>query len=360
MKLAIGTKNFEELLNPLQAVISDNHIIPILQNVKLEFKKKQLIATGDNQEISCVNSMQLKSNKIIKDICVNFGLLMSAIKSLTDKTIGIEIVDNELNIEHKKGVFTIPALDVREFPKISAEEFSQKASINSSKFKSSLKVANKFILNDDVDAMGNISIEIGKKIFIRSTDTFRLFQERVEGSGDKMNLLISGKASTALYALIEDSDDLEFKYNTNRLYFKFDNTEIMVTQQKGDFPIKAFQQVVDQVKSALPFELEVKEFVTALKRVSLMNAKDKYQSIKLAIGKKQTILTSHSDITSTSAEEFIESKFKKKQIISFDYKYLVEILGVFEKSPNLYINEKGFLFIKSGKLIGSIAPQQTK
>lgn len=359
MKITISTEQFLNILLPLQSIVNDNHIIPILQSVKLDFESGEVTATGNNLEVCCSTKLeQLLTVKSPISTCVNYLMLLAIVKSISDKELTLNIKKNDIEIIHSKGRFNLPIEASNEFPMPeSSGKLSKTASVSGTTFRSALKVANKFILIDDLDAMASISISIGKKIFVRSTDRNRLFEEKIKGTGDKEEILISGKASLAISSLLEEiEENVEMKYNNKAIYFKFDNKVIVVTQQQGDFPLKAFSNVLSFIKEAEPLKINVKSFVTALKRVSIMSAREKYSTVRLDIDKKQIIISCESELTATKGEESIDSKFFEKKLIGYNYKYLIEILSVFEKEPDLLINSAGILFIQQKKKVGALSP----
>jgi DNA polymerase III sliding clamp (beta) subunit (PCNA family) len=356
MNQIIKTESLLKILLPLQPIIQDSHVVPILQNVKLEMDKKELYATGNNLEVVCTNSVKHTSKEKVS-FCVNYVMLLQIVKSISDKQIVLNISDNHIEITHKKGSFDLPIESAREYPEVEKESFKKKASVKGIALKSALKVANKFILSDDLDAMANISLSIGKKVYVRSTDRNRLFEEKIKGKGDEENILISGKSSLALSALLEEiEDDVEMVYNTNSIFFKFDNKEIMVVQQQGNFPLKMFKQIIETIKDAEPFEINVKDFVTALKRVSIMSSKEKHTTVKLKVEKGRVIIKCESEVAATKGEEEVSVKYDKKAEVGYNFKYLIEILSVFEKEPKLFLDDRKFLFIKQNKKQGGIAP----
>ena len=208
-----------------------------------------------------------------------------------------------------------------------------------------------------MDAMSNISISIGKKVFVRSSDRNRLFEEKIKGSGDEENILISGKSSLALFSLLEDSEeDVDMVYNNNSIFFKVDNKEIMVVQQQGEFPLVMFKKVIDTIKEAEPLKINVKDFIIALKRVSIMSSKEKYTSVKLDIKKDKVIISCESEAFSTKGMEEVSLTYLKNTSVAYNFKYLIEVLSVFEKEPELFLDSRNFLFIKQDKKQGGIAP----
>lgn len=356
MKVTIKTESLLHILNPLQPIINDNHVVPVLQNVKLEFTKKKLLATGNNLEVVCTNSIDLVTEN--EDaFCVNYQMLLSIVKSVPDKEITLSADKKKIDILHSKGNFNLPIESAKEFPNTEIEKFTKKAKVKGTAFRSALRVANKFILNDDLDAMANISLDISKKVFVRSTDRNRLFEEKIKGEGDEQTILISGKSSLSLSALLEDiKDDVEMVYNDNSIFFSFDNKEIMVVQQQGKFPIDMFKKIIATIKDAERFKIDAKQFLTALKRVSIMSAKEKGATVKLELSKDKVLITCESESFSTKAKEQLDVKFKDSRVMGFNYKYLIEILSIFEGEPELYLDSRNFLFITFKKKTGAIAP----
>lgn len=356
MKIIIKTKSLLEILTPLQSIVNENHLIPILQNVKLDFKHTELIATGNNMEVCCSNSMKLVT-KEDDSFCVDYTMLLAIIRSVTDKEITFNIKKKTIDIIHKKGNFDLPIIPAIEFPKTEQEKFNNKANVKGTALRNAIKVANKFVLADDLDAMSNISISIGKKIVIRSTDRNRMFEEKIKGSGDEKNILISSKASLALFSLLEEiKENIEMKYNSNSIYFKFDNKEITIIQQQGEFPVLMLKKILKSIKDAEPIDIDVEQFITSLKRVSIMSSKEKYSTVRLNIKKKKIVISCESQITSTKAEETLLCKFLESRLIGYNYKYLIEILSIFDKQPKLFIDYRGSLFISQKKKVGAISP----
>lgn len=362
MKLQIKTEQFLNILLPLQSIVNDNHLIPVLQNVKLDFTSETITSTGNNLEVNCSSEMDqalLTSLKAPLSICLNYTMLLAIVKSISDEELTLNATSKNVTITHKKGNFNLPIVSSDEFPTPDSEKFTKTASVSGKSFRSALKVANKFILSEDLDAMANISISIGKKVFVRSTDRNRLFEEKIKGKGDAGDILIGGKASMAIHSLLEETEDnIEIKYNNIAIYFKFKNKKVTIVQQQGSFPLAAFDKVLSLIKESKPLSINVKSLVTALKRVSIMSSKEKFSTVRLDISKKDMVVSCESDLTATKAKESVESKFPEKRLIGYNYKYLIEILSIFEKEPELFIDSRGCLFIQYKKKVGAISPIQ--
>jgi DNA polymerase III sliding clamp (beta) subunit (PCNA family) len=354
-RLIINSDKFAEVLEPLQAVVNSAHMVPILRTVKIEVGGDELIVTGDNHEVRCSNAIDFESDETMC-ICVDFQLLLTALKSIKNQDIEVEVDKTAFLIYHNQGDFKIPLEEVSAFPDPKIEKLQLSAKVDSSALKSSLKIANKFILNDDLEPMSNMSIEIGKKVIIRSTNKISLFQEKIKGKGDKSNLLISGKTSAAIQFLLEDDEALNLKYNDTMIFFKFGKKEVTAIQQQGQFPLSMFNKIMDTFKDAEKLEIDQDKFVTSIKRVSSLSGKEKVQVMRMNIDKKSLNMSCINIATQSKVQENLDVKFKGKALIGFNSKLLSEIIGVFDKNCEFSINKAKCFCIKSKKKMGLMAP----
>lgn len=354
MKFTIKLEQFLKLLNPLQSVINDNHLVPILKSVKIELTKKEIKVTGNNLEVETLNFDILKTD-LETSFCVNFSMLLTTLKSLKDESIEVYIKTNRIDLIHSKGVFELPTESSKEFPKTESNNFKKSVELEGLSFKNALKVANKFVASEDLEAMSNVSVSIGKKVFIRSTDRNRLFEEKIKGKGDVGNLLISGKASLSLFALVEDSE-VKMMFNDNKIFFKFNNTEIFIVQQQGVYPEAMFKQILTTVEVADEIEVNFDELLESLKRVSILSNREKYSGVRMNFYKKDLKISWEGELSSSKMEESLKIKFKKDMLLGYNPKYLIEILGVFSNKSKLFINSQNCFCLKEKKKVGIIAP----
>lgn len=349
----ISSDVFLELLEPLSPVINPNHTIPVLRCVKIEIFEKKIYVTGDNNEINCVNSAKIGA-EIKLSICVNYAMLLSILKSIKEQRITLKTDKKSLYIVHAKGDFNIPLDDIREFPKNELVKFDKKASVNGKQLKSALRVANKFILNIDLDPTSNISIQVGKKMVIRSTNKVCLFEEKIKGKGDKAMLLINGRSSTAVYNLFED-EEVEMQFNHNKIFFGFQNRQITIVQQHGDFPLAMFNKIIGSIDKAEPLDVDYEAFGTSLKRSSILSNK-KDNTVRLELGTKSVKFVCDNQEMSSKSQEEIAARFKANRVVGYNSKFLIEILSVFDNKARFYVDEKGCFCIKSKKKNGLMAP----
>lgn len=342
-------------MQELQTVINNNHIMPILQNVLIEFKDSKITLTGDNLETRCSISKDVECFDEFKS-CVNYSLLLSILKGVPDKKIELNFSDSELLVKHSKGSFKIPVFDTKEFPSIPKDQFNKKANVSSKSLRNSLKVANNFISNDDSDHMSNIYVDIGEEVNIFSTDRARLFKDQVKGSGDIGKILLNGRSTLALSNLIDVDENIKLHYNDTKVFIKLYDKDIFITQQNGKYAIDSFKNILNQSDNSELIKLNLSEFILSLKRVSILISKDKNNAVQLFIDKKNIKLVYENLELRNKSEEDLKCKFKGKKEIAFNCKFLIEILSVFN-DPELMIHTKNnLLFIKENNKIGGLAP----
>lgn len=341
-------------MQPLISVIQEKHIIPILECVKIELLDNKLYLVGDNTEINCVNILDIWSEEKIS-FCVNFTMLLSILKNVIGQELQFKIDDKQVKIIHKKGDFKLPIFQAKDFPEIRRGDLKKKVILNGADFKDSLKVASKFILNINLEPMANISIEIGKKTTIRSTNKICLFEERIKGKGHEQTLLISGKACAGILTLLEDGK-IEMQYNDNRVFIKTKNREIIILQQNGVFPLKMFNKILSSMKKSEELEVDFEDLNIALKRTSTLSQDEKSNLVKLEFTPADIEISCENEAMSSRAHETIKCNFTDERAVGYNSKVLLEILSVFDSKVKFSINEFNALCLNSKKKKGLIAP----
>lgn len=355
-KLKVNSDVLLKVLEPLTAVINPSHIMPILQCVKIEVSKTELHVTGDNHEVRCSNADSLTTLEEF-EACVNFQMLMSALRTIKNQDITIKVNSKTMTIIHKQGDFELSLEDATTFPEAKDEKLKMKSQVKAVAFKKTLKIANKFVVNDDLEPMSNLSIEIGKNTTIRSTNKVSLFYEVIEGGGDPTKILLSGKSSTAIHTLMEDEDDfIQLKYNENMVSFKFGKKQVTVIQQAGNFPIEQFDKIIKNISTATPIELNKDGFLTSIRRVSTLSAKEKSQVVKMVITADNMNLSCDNVNSSSKVQEDLKIKTEKEVTIGFNSRLLVEVLSVFDKGAEFGIGASNMFCISEKKRKGLIAP----
>ena len=356
-KLQLKSNELIHVLEPLQAVINPGHIVPILQCVKIITNGTELSVIGDNHEVRCQNSMPCKGDEI--EICVDFSMLLTALKGLKDQDVNIKVDSKIMKIIHDKGDFKIPLEETSSFPDPKTDDLDKSATIGIKNLKKALKIANKFLLNDSLEPMSNLSIQVQeKKIIVRSSNNTTLFQEKIKGGGDEASILVSGKTSSAIFLLMEEEvDEVELRYSESRIFFKFGNKEVTAIQQQGKFPLVQFEKIISTIDDSEVLKIDKISLITSLRRVSSLSMKEKLSMVKMILDRQNLNLSCNNENSSSQVKEDLPVKFKgKEKILAYNAKMLIEILSVFDDECEFSINKGNCFCMKTKRMSGLIAP----
>jgi len=353
MNIEINSDIIVNGLTPLKTVISEKTLIPILECVKIECHDGALYFTGDNSEVNCVNIIEAGLFDKFS-FCVKYSTFMVLVNNLSSQLLHLTIKEGEILVKHRNGDFKLPTFATEDFPKPRTETMIGAAKVKGEDIKRSLKIANKFTLNNEMEPMANISISIGKRIVIRSTNKSTLFKETLKGKGDEALLLISGKASSALVDLLDDKK-VQINYSGNLVTLVSDSFEMTIVQQEGEFPIAMFDRIADDAHEGKPLKVKQKDLLEALKRLAVItNAAT--NKVKFTLSKKKLLITSNNELQSTRAHEIVKAKFKGKTELGYNLRFLVEVLNVIGEDIDFEIAENGLLYMRNEKKIGIVSP----
>lgn len=357
MKLKIESDLLLKGLEPLAIVIKEKNIIPILECVHIEFTGDKIIFTGNNCEIGCVKTVDFKSDIKIA-ACVKYSLLSEMLKNIKSQELEIIFDDNQIQIIHSKGDFKLPKFNGDDFVFMENDTMDLSAKINGKKLKSSLKVANKFILDDEMEPMSNVVLCIdSKKTVVKSTNRATLFEEQIKGKGDEKNLLLSAISSVCLSSLISD-EDVIFKYNDNLIYIEDGDKRINIVQQNGEFPVAMFDRIIATLDGGSILTIDNEELKSSLRRIVTLSDHQHGNLVKFSLLKDSLKINCDNTAFSTSAKENMSSKFDKEIEIGFNAKILIEILNVFGDDVELSFTEMNQLGLKNKKKRGFLAPMK--
>ncbi len=356
MKIIIDTQIVLDGITPLKGIISNKTLIPILECVKIESYDGDLYFTGDNNEVNCV--IADVPDQMIENFsfCVQHSLFLAILSSLKRQDLSVDIRDGEIFVNHSKGDFKLPTFPVSEFPRPKTEKMLGKAKTRGESFKNSINIANKFILNSEMEPMANISIIVDKSITIRSTNRATLFKEILKGKGDGTEILISGKSSTLLSSLLNDKK-VKMTYSDN--LFRVSNGAVTVTivKQEGVFPVKMFDQIADNKDGLSRLEINSDSLVNSLRRLSSI-MDEKTNKIIFNFSKSSLNIVCDNKNKATNAHEDITSKFTDKRSVGYNLKFLVEILSVMTGDVKFYVSEANLLYLFSDNKVGIVAQMQ--
>ncbi len=141
MKLTIKKDILLDALNKVSKAISTKNLIPVLAGIKFELKKKKLVLTASDNDITIQTTINIVDDNDIKveeegSIIVQGKYMLDIVRKLPDKYINIEVFDElKILIYTENSEFNLNGINEEEYPNINLEESKKKVIINNKFFK---------------------------------------------------------------------------------------------------------------------------------------------------------------------------------------------------------------------------------
>jgi DNA polymerase III subunit beta len=351
MKTSIERAALLKSLSHVQSVVERRNTIPILSNVLVEARERELKLTATDLDMEIVESLPA-------DVIGAGGttapahMLHEIVRKLPD---GAQVQldggegDGRLTLKSGRSRFALSCLPREDFPTLTAGELPHRFAlapadlvrlIERTRFAISTEET-RYYLNGiylhTTEAGG------GKKMLRAvSTDGHRLARVELplpEGAQGMPGVIVPRKAVIELRRLLDDaSEPVEIALSENKIRFGFDAVVLTTKLIDGTFP--DYARVIPTGNDKV-LRVDAKRFAESVDRVSTV-ATEKSRAVKLSLSEGRLTLTVVNPESGTAVEE-IDADYAAEPIdIGFNARYLMEITAQIE-SP-----EVEFVFADSG------------
>ncbi len=361
MKFTIKKDLLLDALNKVSKAISTKNLIPVLAGIKFELKKKKLILTASDNDITIQTSIDCVNEDDFKienegSIIIQGKYILDIVRKLPDKYINIEVVDElKILIYTENSEFNLNGISESEYPNIGLEESKKKISINAGVFKS--------IVNQTAFASSNeegklvltgINFNIvGDVLECNSTDSYRLARKIVKldrESEENYNIVIPSKNIVEFSKILgDDEENVELHIFNNKILFKNNNLKFESRLISGTYPNTANLLPDD---SLLVISTKLNDFYDVIDRVSILTSDKEKNIVTLETTDEYLILRSSSAEIGRVEEKMPIIKNNDENIkISFSAKYMMEALRSFstETVDIHFVGEIKPILIKSSE-----------
>lgn len=348
-------------VNTVQKAVSNKNTLPILQSISLQAEEGKVIFTATDLEIGiqCEVPAETETNGTV---ILPARLFSEIVRKLPDTTISLETIDDSINLKYFNSEIFLKGYDPEEFPLLPDLMDPLSFTLQTSIFKTMIRETVFACASEENRPVFNgLLLEIeGQAIRLVATDTHRLAFRLAEINNPenlKFSGIIPAKTMSEIYRLLKEEDEeLFIRFNTAQVSFHFGSVHLLSRLIEGQFP--NYKQVIPQSCETKVY-LSVRDFLEAVERASLL-ARDSSLGasiVRLAISEKTLRIDHSTDIGKISEQLFIE-KDGKDVIISFNAKFILDVLKVigndeilFElsgpQSPGVIrsINDKNYLYL---------------
>lgn len=339
MKFTIKKEILLDALVKVSKAISTKNLIPVLGGIKFELKKKKLVLTASDNDITIQTTIESNSDDEFKienegSIIIQGKYILDIVRKLPDEYINIEVVDElKILIYTDKSEFNLNGISESEYPNVGLEESKKKIDINAGILKSIVNQTAFATSNEESKpVLTGINFNIvGDVLECNSTDSYRLARKVVQldkSSEDNYNIVIPSHNLLEFVKILgDDEETVELHIFNNKILFKNGNLKFESRLINGTYP-NTSNLLPDS--SMLVVSTNLNEFYNVIDRVSILTSDKEKNTVTLETNGNTLILRSSSVEIGRVEEKMSITKNNEEDIkISFSAKYMMEALKSF-------------------------------
>lgn len=348
----------KELLKAIQIVenaVTENKIREVLSGIYIEAKENKIILKGTDLELSINTEI---SGEIISEgkIVIKHKLIEEFLKQILDEKIELIEEKGKLVIKTDSTNTEFSLYDAENFPTQSKMELGLEYTFNKNKLLSYIENV-KISASADPEnlAVNCIRFEIEEnKLKLVSSDTYRLTyieEELEENQKNKEGLSVSIPLKT-IEGLIKimrliDEENIIFKSDGTKVFFKFSNVEILTRVIELQFP--DYKSILKNAQHDKKVLLNTKDFLSVLKRtlIFVRDNKDAKNGGIFNFENNKLILTGINE-NAKIKEELATIQEGEDLKISLNVKFLLDYISILDgKVTELKLmNSKSSVLVK--------------
>jgi len=327
MKFKIIRSRFINGLKAVQNIVAGKGSLPILQNVMIEARGKELLMTTTDLDISIKTSEECE---VIDAGCSTLPvkLLFNAVTKVNEGEITVEIDAQErATITAGNAKFKLVGMSEKEFPKLPKDEDAYEYRLQQEKFKEMLrKVAYAASQDDTRRTLKGVLVSFkDSKLTMVATDGRRLAMtvEEVEfpKSAEK-DIVLPSKAVAELQRSLANEGDIAMVVQNSQICFKFEKVTIYSKLVDDAYP--NYKQVIPS-ETAETIAIDRQLLLDALDRASVMTIDEAHSTKLIFENGKLTVTSAASDIG--EAKDMVPIKYAGEKIeIMFNPGYVMDPL----------------------------------
>lgn len=340
MKFTIKREILLEALNKVSKAISTKNLIPVLSGIKFELKKKKLVLTASDNDITIqttIESLKEEDFKIENEgsIIISGKYILDIVRKLPDEYINIEVIDDlKILIYTANSEFNLNGISESEYPNIGLEESKKKIDVKASVLKSIVyQTAFASSNEESKPVLTGINFNIvGDMLEVNSTDSYRLARKVVKldkVSEENYNIVIPSHNLVEFTKILDgEIEDVELHIFNNKILLKSGNLKFESRLINGTYPNTSNLLPDD---SFLVINTNLNDLYNVIDRVSILTSDKEKNIVTLETDGNTLILKSSSVEVGRVEEKMTINKNNDENIkISFSARYMMEALKSFQ------------------------------
>ena len=348
MKATVLSENLKKILSLAEKALGKSSHLPILETFLLRTNKNRIEVSSTNLEIGIVASFPAKIEKE-GQVSVSARPFLNFINQLSDLKLNLEFSGKTFELITDSYKATLPAYPADEFPLIPEVKTKISFQLESSLFAAALNqvlvAASLSELRPELSSVYLIA-EKGEGLKLAATDTFRLAEKTVPAKellsspGEKQSCLIPLRTAQEVLRIAKEKlEPVTVQLEPNQIQFNWQEVRLVSRLLEGEFP---------EYSSVIPREFKTKITVNhsklweALKVSGVFSSRLNDVKFQIFPNKKRIILGASDSQTGENQATLLPEEISGEEIeASFNYRYLLEALGVFNPKSKVQLNFTG-------------------
>ncbi len=331
MKFNVSTAAISAELSTLSGAISNNSILPILEDFLFSLHHHELRIAASDLETSMSTSLQVEGIKDGK-VAIPAKILLDTLKALPDQPLEFDIDDDTyaVTIQSQTGKYKLAGENGNDFPLIPENKERQAIEMPAAILLNAINKTIFAVSSDELrPAMTGVLVSIDQEgtNFV-ATDAHKLvkYSHKAVNSSQFSNFIVPRKAMNLLKGALAKAEGIvNISYNNTNAFFTIGNTLLVCRLIDARFP--DYNAVIPRDNGNM-LTLPRGEFQNALRRLSIYSSKTTYQVI-LDIQPDEVILSAQDADFANEANERMQAQYEGNPMrIAFNARFLLEMLNV--------------------------------
>lgn len=327
MKIKISKEKLLESIQIVQNIVSSKTTLPILSNILLETKGKELKVNTTDLDIgiSCGIPVDIIEEGSITIPAKRFS---DIVKELPSGDISIHVKkNNQVDIDGEKCRFKLLGLPREEFPKFPEFKDREVIKIEQAVLKEMIRLTSFAVSHEETRYILNgILMEINdSNIKMVATDGKRLAKaddKILTPTKKEISVIIPIKAIQEIFRNLHDEGEVSFVVGNNQVLFDIDGILIATRIIEGDFP--NYNQVIPSPMTT-KIKIHTQQFLSAIRRANLLSTPD-FQAIKFEVFSDKIVVSKITPDVGESREEVPIQYSGKELVVGFNPQFFIDVL----------------------------------
>ncbi|RDV16494.1 DNA polymerase III subunit beta [Pontibacter diazotrophicus] len=330
MKFIVSSSALLKQLSSINGVVTNNPVVPILENFLFEINNSTLTITASDLETSMITELPVEAKENGR-IAAPARILLETLKNLPDQPVTFTIDEETYTIEisSSNGRYKLSGENATDFPRVPVVQGANAIEIPSNALARAINKTIFAVSNDELrPAMTGIFVQLRfDSVTFVATDGHRLLRYRRTdvATTQEASLIIPRKAFTLLKSTLpSEATAVRMEFNQSNAFFSFDNIRMICRLIDERYP--DYENVIP-VQNPNKLVIDRQDLLSSVKRISIYSNKTTHQ-IRLKLNGSELHVSAEDLDFSNEANERLTCQYEGEDMeIGFNAKFLMEMLN---------------------------------